>query len=188
MFNRKEEMLELLKLDFEEMLKKNSVEMLEKMEQNKDKIKVDFLSIINKLNAKVLNHNKKIKYFLISPLQSSIITESFEIQLAMYTKEFYLQKEEYIEYFKIPFLFDNINNDMICFEKKLKSNFTRLEKFEIKEIKQEYMKYHQSLIILFVIYIIKYIIDIESLQNIKDDKLTFIYGMYMDSTIELFSI
>ena len=73
-------------------------------------------------------------------------------------------------------------------EKIIEKNFTRVEKYEIKEIKYRYIKDHNILIMLFVNYFIKYIEDINILKEVKEDKLDILYGEYMEKNISLLKI
>lgn len=73
-------------------------------------------------------------------------------------------------------------------EKIIEKNFTRVEKYEIKEIKYRYIKEHNILIVLFVNYLIKYIEEISILQEVKEYKLDILYGEYMEKNISLLKI
>ena len=96
--SRIEKILEILRLPIEDKIKRKALEINNKIEE--DNIKIKFLEKIELLLEKVFNDNKKVRYILISPLNSSIITGSYDIQIAIYTNEFYFQKEEYIDYYK----------------------------------------------------------------------------------------
>lgn len=181
-------MLEILRLSIEDKIKIKALEIKSKIEEEKESIKIEFLEKIELLLEKVINDNKKIRYILISPLNSSIITESYEVQIALYTNEFYFQKEEYIGYYKIPLIFDNIEEDMKELEKIVENNFTRIEKYEIKEIKYSYIKEHNVLIMLFINYFIKYLEEVEILKEIKEEELDILYGEYMEENISLLKI
>lgn len=186
--SRIEKILEILRLPIEDKIKMKALEINNKIEEEKDNIKINFLEKIELLLEKVFNDNKKVRYILISPLNSSIITGSYDIQIAIYTNEFYFQKEEYIDYYKIPLIFEKIEEEMKDIEKIIEKNFTRVEKYEIKEIKYRYIKEHNILIILFVNYLIKYIRDINILKEVKEDKLDILYGEYMEKNISLLKI
>lgn len=186
--SRLEKMLEVLRLPIEDKIKNKALEMKDKIEEEKESIKAEFLEKIELLLEKAITDNKKIRYILISPLNSSIITESYEIQIALYTNEFYFQKEEYIGYYKIPLIFDHIEEDMKELEKIVEKNFTRVEKYEIKEVKHKYIKEHNVLIMLFINYFIKYIEEIGILKEAKEEELDVLYGEYMEKNISLLKI
>ena len=186
--SRIEKIFEILRLPIEDKIKIKTLEINNKIEEEKDNIKIKFLEKIELLLKKVSNDNKKVRYILISPLNSSIITESYEVQIAIYTNEFYFQKEEYIDYYKIPLIFDNIEEEMKEIEKIIEKNFTKVEKYEIKEAKYNYIKEHNILIMIFINYFIKYIEELNILKEVKEDKLDILYGEYMERNISLLKI
>ena len=49
---------------------------------------------------------KEIQYILISMLNSSIVTKSYEYEMAFYDNRFYLDENPICLYFKLKFLFD----------------------------------------------------------------------------------
>lgn len=187
MADRREDILQTIRIDFEEKIKSKSLDIGKKIEEKETEIKEKFLDKIDKLFKKAILEEKEIKYFLISPLESTLLTESYEVQLSLYTEEFYLQDEEYIEYFKIPFVFDDIDEEMKVFEKKVKENFSVVLDYEIKELRYSYIKGHKIFIMVFIAHFLKYIYELESFKNLKKEELKFLYGGYMDKITELFT-
>ncbi len=185
--DRREEIFEFIRRDFEEKIKEKGLKISVDIENNEEKIKNIFLEKVDKLFKRAIEENKEIQYFLISPLKSSIFTESYEVQLSIYTEEFYLQKQKYMEYFKIPFLFENIHIEMEQFNIKIKNNFKKVLKFELEEIKHRYIEEHKMIVMLIVVHFLKYIYDLESFKNLKKKDLNFLYGEYMDKSVKLFT-
>ena len=170
-----------------EKIKEKGLKISIDIENNEEEIKNTFLEKVDKLFKKAIEENKEIQYFLISPLRSSIFTESYEVQLSIYTEEFYLQKEKYMEYFKIPFVFENIDIEMEQFNIKIKNNFKNILKFELEEIKQKYIEEHKMIVMLIAVHFLKYIYELESFKNLKKKDLSFLYGEYMDRVVKLFT-
>ena len=85
-------------------------------------------------------------------------------------------------------IFDHIEEDMKELEKIVEKNFTRVEKYEIKEVKHKYIKEHNVLIMLFINYFIKYIEEIGILKEAKEEELDVLYGEYMEKNISLLKI
>ena len=73
-------------------------------------------------------------------------------------------------------------------KKIVENNFTRVEKYEIKEVKYNYVKEHNVLIMLFINYFIKYIEELNILSNAKEEELEILYGEYMEKNISLLKI
>lgn len=184
--DRREEIFEFIKQDFQEKIKEKGLKISVDIENNEEEIKSIFLEKVDKLFRKSIEENKEIKYFLISQLKSSILTKSYEVLLSIYTEDFYLQKEKYMEYFKIPFLFENVDIEMEKFNTKIKNNFKKILKFELEEIKQKYIEEHKIIVMLITIHFLKYIYELESFKNLKKKDLSFLYGEYMDKAVELF--
>lgn len=185
--DRRKEIFEFIKQDFEEKIKEKGLKISIHIENNEEEIKNTFLEKVDKLFKKAIEENKEIQYFLISPLRSSIFTKSYEVTLSIYTEEFYLQKEKYMEYFKIPYIFENIDVEMEQFNIKIKNNFKNILKFELEEIKQKYIEEHKMIVMLIAVHFLKYIYELESFKNLKKKDLSFLYGEYMDRVIKLFT-
>lgn len=183
--DRRAQMFEILRISFEEKIKNKGIEISSKVEKNEDKIKEVFLNKIDTLFKKALSENKEIKYLLISPLNTSILTNSYEIMISIYTDAFYLQKEEYIEYLKIPFIFENIDYEMEEFKKILESRFTKIKEYEVKELKYKYVRGHNILVMIFISHFLNYVSELENFREIKENMLKALYGEYMDRSIEL---
>lgn len=93
---------------------------------------------------------RKVEYVIISMLDSSLLTKSFEMQIAFYDEHTYLDETPICQYWSPGFLFDSVENDMSYLRGKASSKIIKLRDYETDGIMKKYVMnyyYHAFLII-----------------------------------------
>ena len=89
--------------------------------------------------AECRKSNKKINYVILSPLESSIITKSYELMVAVYDENMYLDQSPVRRYWKPDFLFQYIEEDFGALMSYLHKKVIRLKDFETAEVRRMYV-------------------------------------------------
>lgn len=181
---RVDEIFKSMKEEIKNKLLENIKKIQNNLQAKEEEIKNLLFSKIENLLNNYMKEESKV-YILISPLKSSIFTKSYEISLMLCNKEIYLDDNSIYEYFSIPDIFEYIDEDMKYFEKLMRSNFKNLTKFEIKGFKLKYENLHIELYLFLILYFIKTLKDEGLFLNIKFDKITFLYGEFMENSIPI---
>lgn len=129
----------------EERIKKNTDEIINYYLQHEVEIQTEFIKTIFQGLKESKKRKKEIPYILISMLNSSIVTKSYEYEMAFYDKRFYLDENPICLYFKLKFLFDFFEEDMKDLKKKLEGCVIRLQEYEVNEIGREYVLNYYAL-------------------------------------------
>ncbi len=129
----------------EERIKKNTDEIMNYYLQHEVEIQEEFVKTIFQGLKEGKKRKKEIQYILISMLNSSIVTKSYEYEMAFYDNRFYLDENPICLYFKLKFLFDFFEEDMKGLKKKLGGCVIRLQEYEVNEIGKEYVLNYYAL-------------------------------------------
>lgn len=129
----------------EERIKKNTDEIMSYYLQHEVEIQEEFVKTIFQGLKEGKKRKKEIQYILISMLNSSIVTKSYEYEMAFYDNRFYLDEKPICLYFKLKFLFDFFEEDMKDLKKKLGGCVIRLQEYEVNEIGKEYVLNYYAL-------------------------------------------
>ncbi|WP_250277184.1 hypothetical protein [[Clostridium] colinum] len=173
--DRISEILEYISPEFKEKVLENKKTIDKQFFENKEEVKNQFVIKLNKI-VKAKNNLEKI-YIIISPLKSSLITKKYEVILAGYNEELYLDNEAVYEYFSIKCLFENIEKDIDYIKKEINKKFTRLLEFELREV---IIKYEAQYMEMYLEYITKLLNEVDSLES--ERKIIILYGEYMEKS------
>lgn len=174
----------------EERLRKNTDEIIQYYLQHNIKIQAEFIEILYQGLKESKKKGKEIQYILLSMLNSSMITKSYEYQMAFYNQELYLDENPIYRYFKLKFLFDFFEEDMGYLKKKLANQIIRLQEYELNEIGKEYILNYYSLgtILLQQMAEQSFLL----LDMMKEDEISnlsknafILFGRYMEKPMKL---
>ncbi|MCL1924352.1 MAG: hypothetical protein FWF50_02075 [Defluviitaleaceae bacterium] len=161
------------------------------IDDNKEEI---VKSLAEKLNELVFickkqqmdNEKNEISYLHIAFLKSSILTKTYEFRLALYDKNFWLDKTETEAYFKFDFLFDYIEKDIENASEYVEKGPNL--KFRLEEVKNEYTYYYMQFLKIVLSKTL-----IEALKESYMDKLSLnedfkvLFGGYMENAETILS-
>lgn len=89
---------------------------------------------------------RKVQYIVLSLLDSSLLTKSYEIQITFFDENTYLDEDPVCRYWSLDFLFKSVEDDMAYFRKKASQKVIRLKEYETDEIMKKYVMnyYYQA--------------------------------------------
>lgn len=141
---------------------------------------------INQLFVETVIAQKKtkknpIRYLLISPLESSRIIGTYEYQIALYDKRFYLDDHDSSLYWCPDFLFQHFKHDLDYFSKKIRNKVVRVREDEILAFSHAYIHFYEAFAAEFFRKVANEIQHIENYPKItKESAVEILYGGYMD--------
>ena len=103
----------------------------------------EFCCMLKKLYGKVIREQQSgkkgaLRYLVISPLRSSIITGSYEFLIAAYSADMYLDNSECFEFWCPKKIYEYLEQDMQYFGKLANNEFVRLHNYEVDEFRTHY--------------------------------------------------
>lgn len=130
---------------------------------------------------------KGVKYVVISILESSILTKSYDLQIAFYDQSLYLDSKAVYLYWKPEFLFSYVEEDLLFCRKKMAQKVVGIKEYEIEEIRGKYIANHYFLVFLLLKEMIFRIMnqDEKWLGNLPKDT-DFLFGRYMEKLMPLY--
>lgn len=122
----------------------------------------------------------------ISILESSLITKTYDLQIAFYDKDLYVDKTPIQTYWAPTFIYANLDSDMEDIGNYLKHKIIRLKPYEIYELKQKYIVNLYYLIGFMMKRLAMQIIDLPIYQEAdKESTVKILFGKYMEKLMEL---
>lgn len=130
---------------------------------------------------------KGIKYVVISMLESSILTQSYDLQIAFYDQSLYLDAKAVYVYWKPEFLFAHVEEDLAFCRKKVAQKVVGIKEYEIEEIRGKYIANHYFLVFLLLKEMIFRIMNQDGKWpgNLPKDT-DFLFGRYMEKLMPLY--
>ena len=174
----------------EERIKKNTDEIMSYYLQHEVEIQTEFVKTIFQGLKESKKRKKEIQYILISMLNSSIVTKSYEYEMAFYDKRFYLDENPICLYFKLKFLFDFFEEDMKDLKKKLEGCVIRLQEYEVNEIGKEYVLNYYALGTVLLKQMVEQSFLVlgemkeEVVSSLSND-VVILFGRYMEKPMKL---
>lgn len=129
------------------------------------------------------------KYLSIFYLRSSVITGSYEFAISITNERYCLDPFGQFIFWCPKQIFANIAEDIDFFEKAARKQWVRIRPYEIEEIKRLYVNDYYRLAAFFFgeeTMSAALVAGIEQLK--REHELKFLYGGYMDQTIQFASL
>ena len=128
--------------------------------------------------------NKKVKYIIISVLESSLLTRSYDLQIAFYDEQLYLDEIPIFKYWKPMLIFSGIDEDMLFLKKKAVGRIVRLKEQELDQIRKKYVMNHYFDTMLYLRQTIPPIIETKvEKYNCIENEIAVLFGRYMERPI-----
>ena len=146
----------------------------------------NFVNVVHEGLAHCQQMSKKVKYIIISILESSTLTKSYDLQVAFYGEKIYADDTPVYIYWKPMFAFSKLEEDMAFFKKKVSEKEVRVRDYEMDIIREKYLINHYFFILLFLLQIIPDLfVSDEQCSSIKDD-IQVMFGRYMEKPILIY--
>ena len=178
---------------------RNIDEMHSYFEENYEKETNDFASHLKDIYLLAINQQKSekkagIKYLHIAFLRSSLLTESYNLKLSLYSEKFYMDKTETSIYWKPGFIFKYIDGDMAEAKELLikKSAITQISEFDLKELRYAYAQMYLPVCLPFIGDLVEGAMEIivqdEWEVPVMTDDFSVIYGGHMEKGYTVYPI
>lgn len=158
-------------------------------ERNKEQIQKEYRSIFDQLFRQCLNMQKegkkgKIKYLNIFYLHSSLITETYELQIELFDHNFYKDRQSCYRNWTPEFLIKYLKEDLLRFQKKAENEIIQFDYSDFYKVRKRYYAMFLVVIGEFFRKEIESVTLLASYQNMeKDTDIQIIYGGYLDEGI-----
>lgn len=189
--------LHVQKVNKEEIIQYASDLLVEKMEENIDKIgeyvknnaeKIvsilyDELDKLYQRGAEMQQSLAKddIAYISIFLMRHYYYTRNNPIQIYLYDSTRYLDKNECMIEMNLDFIMDYYNQDLEYIEKELKKKYIRIDEDVLQEIKKRYLGEYYRLIVNFFVEAKDLFLMASSIDNLRiTDDLQITIGEYLD--------
>lgn len=126
-----------------------------------------------------------LKYVIISPLGSGVITGSYELQIALFDQNLYNEEDPLCLYWTPQFIFKDIEEDMAAYKKMAVKEIIRLRGDEVYEIRRKYALCHAYISMLYMDRIIRSVFELPVWNEVADADTKVLYGTYMEQMVEL---
>lgn len=129
---------------------------------------------------------KKVKYVVFSTLESSILTQSYDLQIAFFDENIYLDENAVYVYWRPCFLRAQIDSDMQALYKRAAQTIIRIREYEIEQIRRKYVVNYYFAVFVLLKDMIPRILekDKELLELMRD--ASFEFGRYMEGTMPIY--
>lgn len=133
------------------------------------------------------NGEKRVKHIVISTLYSSILTKSYELQIAFLDERIYLDEAPVDEYWAPWFIFERIEEDLQYFRKMAASDIPRIKEYEMEPIRHTYVLNHHFLVLLLLRQVIPNIVEnMFSQYDVLEEDAMLSFGRYMEKGVLLY--
>jgi len=184
---QRQEQIKELALEFlKEKMQKTISRVTLYYKEHKAEIEKEFFDTVSHGLCQCLKRGKRVGYVTISILESSLITETYDLQLAFYDKNLYADDAPVFEYWAPVFLFAELEHDMDALQNFLKTRVVRLKSYEINDIQMEYAVNFYFLLSFMLrelakkIFLLPDFIEVE-----KEEQVKILLGKYMERQTEL---
>ncbi len=146
----------------------------------------NFANVVHEGISHCQQISKKVKYIIISILESSTLTKSYDLQVAFYGEKIYADDTPVYVYWKPMFVFSKLEEDMAFFKQKVSEKEVRVRDYEMDIIREKYIINHYFFILLFLLQIMPdLIVSDEHFSGIKDG-IQVMFGRYMEKPILIY--
>lgn len=143
----------------------------------------EFIDILSKLLCSASEEN--IKYIVISPLNSSVITKTYEMQITLLDERTYEEDNPYCIYWRPEFMYKDVDKDMDTFKRIASKEVVRLRDDEVNEIRRRYVLCHAYTFMFFIQKALEKMEDRTVWKEKEMSSLKIMYGTYMEQMIEI---
>lgn len=132
-------------------------------------------------------NGKKVKYIILTLLESSILTKTYEIMIAFYDETIYLDKAPVYVYWCPSFVFRGIENDLDDLRVYLRGKVIRLKESELMGVRRNYVINYLGLAAeLFRSSIPQMLARMREQGLELDEKFEIAMGRFMEKPVRLY--
>lgn len=127
----------------------------------------------------------ELKYVIISPLGSGVITRSYELQIALFGQDLYNDENPLCLYWTPEFIFRDIEEDMAVYRKMAAREIIRLRGDEVYEMHRKYALCHAYISMLYMDEVMRKVHGLSAWGKAADGSTRVLYGTYMEQMVEI---
>lgn len=187
-----EEINTFAKETFRELLEQSTKCMLQELNQNTNSVKKEFLQAIDSVltlgyQMQQKKEKEAIAFLHIFYLKASLLTGTYELQINLFDKRFYFDKQECYGFW-IPKLFIKyFEEDMAKFYEKARKHLIQFGYAGKQEVKLHYYDAYLAMIGQFIVKEAPEIAKLSSFQKLeKEERFTILFGGYLDQAIRVY--
>lgn len=133
-----------------ERFSQNKEKIVSSYRANKEEIWKEFFDIMCCGAEECEKKNKNVKHIIISILYSSILTQSYELQIAYMNDDLHVDEAPVNVYWAPMFIFQFIEDDILFLKKKVSKDVPRIKEYEMDDIRKKYVLNHYFLVMLLL--------------------------------------
>lgn len=132
---------------------------------------------------------KKVKYIVVSSLESSNLTKSYELQVTFFNEKMYSDECPVYRYWKPMFIFSKVEEDMLFLKKKASEKVVRIKEYEMDPIRKRYLLNHYFQVLLFLRQAIPGLLENGGNQyDCLEQDAMVLWGKYMERTMLVYQL
>lgn len=166
--------LTVIKLDYEENHGRYDKEIIMKIER-----------LLSQWENIYGNQTRTLQYLIISPLNSGVITESYEFQIAVFNRDLYLNENPMCFYWTPEFIYKDVKTDMLTFREMASKEIIRLREDEVNEMRRRYVLCHAYIAMFYMDEIMRKVSELPTWKKVALEDVKMLYGTYMEKMIEI---
>ena len=183
---RAEQFVEVAEKYFEVRFKESQEKIYRDFEERRTEVYQNFVNVIYEGIAQCQLMSKKVKYIIISILESSTMTKSYDLQVAFYDEKIYADDTPVYIYWKPMLAFSKLEEDMTFFKLKVSEKEVRVKDYEMDIIREKYLINHYFFVLLFLLQTVPDLFaNDKQCSSIKDD-FQVMFGRYMEKTVLIY--
>lgn len=187
-----EDMNDFIKKEFQKRYKKNMDELFESILKRNSKIDENLLKAMDKLFLETIEQQKRrmkkpIKYIHFFYLWSSAVLGTNEIQVNLYSNEYYLDSCEAVTFWKPDFIMDYCKKDLEELNALAEKKVLHYCYYDYLHLRDKVYAVYHFLICKYLFMMVDQIVGLDSFQKLQKDELTISYGGYLDKQIKIWS-
>lgn len=184
--NRAEQFVNVAEKYFRTRFKESQEIILKDFAARRTEAYQNFVNVVHEGIEHCQQMSKKVKYVIISILESSTLTKSYDLQVTFYNEKIYADDAPVYVYWKPMFIFSKLEEDMAFFKKKVLEKEVRVKDYEMDIIREKYLINHYFFILLFLLQIVPDLFaSDEQCSSFKDD-IRVMFGRYMEKPILIY--
>ncbi len=188
--SQREQQLEQVSLKvFDEIWQKRIVNIKKDYEINRRQYDNEIIEIMHNLLLSwehlYKDQEKNLKYVIISPLSSGVITRSYELQIALFDQELYVEENPLCAYWTPKFIYKDMEEDMALCREKVSKEIIRIREDEVYEMHRRYALCHAYAVMFYMDEIMWKVYELPVWLKIAVQDVKIMYGTYMERMMEI---
>lgn len=159
---------------------------LQNFKKNKPEIIRQMEAICEGLFEKAAQADRLFSYLCICPLQSGIITKTYDVQFSLHDETCFADRNDFMTYWTADFIYQYLEADIESFAKEVRKKVVRVTDGEIQEFRLDYAcNYHMLLQEFFAAQLAHIEAVLAFIQINKTAEFQIVFGHYMSAVAPL---